>query len=1017
MLSPSSYRGFEFRKGYEQMINGRLCAEHRALSDGLADSIEKCLGTQRRKKLTLANASCGAHVPLVLIVAVSIALAGCVGGKTSASSNQTPTISVSIAQAPPSSLSEGSNATVAATVSDDAANAGVEWVAMCSSTSTAPDRCGSFSPTQTASGATTTFTAPKGMPPNNTVAVTALSMTDKGKAASATVTITSTVTGVTFTQAPPATYPAGGSLNVAAFVAGDPFNQGVDWKAKCGTLDCTSQFQATPAHSAAGAPITFLVPLPSSLSFPNIIGTTVTITAFATADHNISASSTFVVVGPVSISITQPPPTTVLTNASVPLIAVVTNDPTNSGVTWTIVSCDLRPCGSWPATSNNDTQVPSGTPATYTAPPTAVNHVLLQAAATASPLTAVATVEISITAQVSVVISKGVPNNTITQGFSAAVVAHVSSDPANGGVDWTVTCGSPGACGSLVPTHTATDVPTTFAAPSAVPAGGTVTITATSTSDKTKTASQTVTVTAFTPDNLLTGQWVMLLTGKDANGGPFALGGVIAGDGMGTITSGAFDVADLGNANSTDLAPTIKSTYQIGADGRGLIHLTLDAGLLNGSFGVNGSGSIVLSVVFVTPQHALVSETDSFGSGTGTLDLQNGADLLAFQGGASGSGLNGNYALKLTGAEVSASNLTYSLVGAVSFQTSGTTFTETSFIADQSDGGVIHGHGYAAPLSIQVGTIGAFGKISLLSMNLGVPPTNFNLDLWLIDKNHFVVTDTRDLFFLTPSIIVSGYMVAQPASPAISGTYAFTEASASASNASPPFNPQAVGGIFTCGASTGTLDVVPLNGTPANISTISATCIPPSNGRGFITISNTGAGGTAGISNFAAYPTLDQGLYLLEVDGGAAGTSGPSGAGVALQQTLTPPIVPLNLSGNYASSFLMNTAQGLETFTGQIFSDGNALLTGTVDVDSFNTAPPAAGTPSLNAPVATGSFNAGLSGNGRFPLTLTIAPPAGPVPSITSVNPVCYILDANTCLLLGLDKTAPGIGILQLQGL
>jgi hypothetical protein len=36
-------------------------------------------------------------------------------------------------------------------------------------------------------------------------------------------------------------------------------------------------------------------------------------------------------------------------------------------------------------------------------------------------------------------------------------------------------------------------------------------------------------------------------------------------------------------------------------------------------------------------------------------------------------------------------------------------------------------------------------------------------------------------------------------------------------------------------------------------------------------------------------------------------------------------------------------------------------------------------------------------------------------PQITSLNPACYFVDANTCLLLGLDAAAPGIGVLQLQ--
>jgi len=882
-----------------------------------------------------------------------------------------------------------------------------------------PASCGSFSPSHTASGTSTTFSAPNGVPAGNTVPLTALSATDKSKAASATVTITSNVTAIVITSPPPAVYPAGGSVNVTAFVAGDPANLGVDWKATCGTINCTSSFQGT--HSPQGAPATFVVPLPSNPAYPNIVGSIVTLTAYASADHSFSTSATLIVVDPVSISITQAPPSSVLTNASVPVIAVVTNDPTNLGVTWTL-QCNAAPCGSWsagpfPITS---TQVASGGTATYFAPATPVTHVTLQAVATSSPLGAFATAELTVGAPISIAITQGVPNNTIVQNASAPVVATVSNDAAQGGVDWTVTCGSTGACGSFAPAHTASGAATTFTAPGAVPSGNSVTITATSTSDKTKTASETVTVAqSASPDSLLRGQWIMLLTGKNANGGPYSLGGEIAGDALGTITGGTLDFVDLGggpthNANTVHVASTPTSTYSIGTDGRGQIQLTLDTSTLSGNPpGVNGTGLIVLSVVFVTQKHALISENDSFGSGSGTLDQQNATDLAAFQKGS--SGLNGSYTLNLAGADLAGANLPYFLSGAVSFHASGTSYTETSYITDQSDQGVIHS---APSTSVSVPFIGAAppasGEISLLGVNLGVPPTTFNLDLWLIDASHFVVTDTRDLFFVTPSVIISGHMVAQPASPTISGTYAFTE---TAKTASPAFTPQSAGGIFICG-STGVLDVTPLGGTPVSNAPITVACTQPASGRGLITVS--GATGT-GISQFAAYPTVDQSLHLIELDGGSGGTSGPSGSGVARSVTLVAPTAS-NFSGKYAGNFLASTPLGLEGFAGQVDPDGVSMLSGVADANSFSAAAPPVGTPSSNAALS-GSFTAPTSG--RFPLALKITPATGqPAPELTNINPVCYVVDAttvggstfvNTCLLLGTDANATGTGILEFQ--
>jgi hypothetical protein len=296
------------------------------------------------------------------------------------------------------------------------------------------------------------------------------------------------------------------------------------------------------------------------------------------------------------------------------------------------------------------------------------------------------------------------------------------------------------------------------------------------------------------------------------------------------------------------------------------------------------------------------------------------------------------------------------------------------------------------------------GELPLSSVNLGLP-TQFNLDLWVIDTTHFVVTDWRDSAFGTPPVIVGGYLTAQPSSSAVSGTYAFTKTGATTAA-----QPQVAGGIFRCG-STGTLDVTPLGGTPTTTQGITAACTPPTSGRGLITLS--GAGST-GISKFAAYPTLDQGLYLIELDGGTAGASGPSSSGVALQQTLSAPISAAAFSGKYASNFLASTGLGSQAFAAQVVSDGVSILSGVADVNSFNaTATPPAGTPSSGATL-TGSFTTGT--NGRFPLVLKFIPATGqPMPNPTTINPACYIVDANTCLLLGLDKTAPGTGIVQLQ--
>src|SRR5882762_945019 len=122
------------------------------------------------------------NAPVLILVAI-VALSGC--GGVSQLPGPTPII-VTMITPPPSSLPPGGTASVAATVSNDTANAGVNWSCTPSST------CGSFNPVSTASGASTTYTAPSSAPAGGQVVIMARSMTDSAKRANASVMITGT---------------------------------------------------------------------------------------------------------------------------------------------------------------------------------------------------------------------------------------------------------------------------------------------------------------------------------------------------------------------------------------------------------------------------------------------------------------------------------------------------------------------------------------------------------------------------------------------------------------------------------------------------------------------------------------------------------------------------------------------------------------------------------------------------------------------------------------------------------
>lgn len=95
-------------------------------------------------------------------------------------------IVVSFPPAMPASLEVNTAVTLNAMITNDtSANPQVKWTVTCGGSD-----CGSFSPATTTNEAVTTYTAPATIPPGNTVELTATSVTDPTKSASATVTIT-----------------------------------------------------------------------------------------------------------------------------------------------------------------------------------------------------------------------------------------------------------------------------------------------------------------------------------------------------------------------------------------------------------------------------------------------------------------------------------------------------------------------------------------------------------------------------------------------------------------------------------------------------------------------------------------------------------------------------------------------------------------------------------------------------------------------------------------------------------
>jgi hypothetical protein len=222
---------------------------------------------------TRVSSKCG-FLAMASVLLLAVCFSGC-GAVSSSSTGTTtpPGIAIALSTAPPSTIAPSGTATIAATVTNDGANGGVDW-------SCAPaGNCGSFSPTHTASGATTTFTAPAA---GGSVTITATSTSNHSVAATAPVSVSSPGTLTVSIAGAPGTLAPSATSTVSATVLNDTASAGVDWTCvpagSCGTF--------SSAHTASTVTTTYTAPSTAG---------TVTITATSTSNHAVSASATITV--------------------------------------------------------------------------------------------------------------------------------------------------------------------------------------------------------------------------------------------------------------------------------------------------------------------------------------------------------------------------------------------------------------------------------------------------------------------------------------------------------------------------------------------------------------------------------------------------------------------------------------------------------------------------------------------------------------------------------------------------
>jgi hypothetical protein len=470
------------------------------------------------------------------------------------------------------------------------------------------------------------YTAPATVPNPPQVTVTATSVADQTKSASAVVTILPPV-AVTISPTT-AQVLIGGQQQFTATVTGTT-NHAVTWTvtgagcngAACGTIT-TSGLYTAPAS----------VPNPPQ----------VTVTATSVADPTKSASAIVTILSSIVVTI-SPTTAQVVTGGQQQFTATV-GGTTNQAVTWSVSGsgCTGTACG---------TVTTSGL---YTAPTTIPSPP--QVAVTATSVvdtTKFANAIVTIIPPVVVTISPTTAQVVTTgrQQFTATVTG-----TNNRTVTWSVSgrgC-SGAACGTVTNGL--------YTAPASIPSPPQVTVTATSVADPSKSASAIVTIVA-NYNSKLNGQYAFLFTGFDGNG-VYQAAGSLTSDGNGTITHG---LEDVNNTTRPSTSVPFTGTYTVGGDDRGILTISSALGTQTFRFALNQAGT----------KGRLIAFDNSGIRGSGILEQQ---DATAFTTAA----FRGSYVLSLTGQDSAGAR-----IGALGLMLLNGSGGVSTGILDANDGGIV----------------------------------------------------------------------------------------------------------------------------------------------------------------------------------------------------------------------------------------------------------------------------------------------------------------------------------------
>jgi hypothetical protein len=475
----------------------------------------------------------------------------------------------------------------------------------------------------------------------------------------------------------------------------------------------------------------------------------------------------------------------------------------------------------------------------------------------------------------------------------------------------------------------------------------------------------------------LSGTYIFSFSGTDVTAGTasfFAVAGALNAS-SGSLT-GTIDVNDpsLEASLGVPIQPLTGQaltggSYKITSDGRGSGTIRITVNGTNVEFG--------LDFVLMTNNHGLITRFDTNGTGSGTIDLQSSA--------VAQSALT-SYAFSLSGVD---EGLTNPFITAGNFALGGTSTISTGLQDFNDDLNSTNLTSLPLTGTVTLATAaGAAGTAQLTAT--GSPYGSLSFDVWPIDATHMKLIETDTIALLAGDAFTQQTTIS-------TGPFVYTLAGLDTANSDSSL---AAGGFFALSGTTVSNGYEDINdgGSIGNSLTVSGSLTAAGTGRYELTLGGF-YNSTSGASTytFAAYPTVNGGILLLETDN--LGVT----AGSAFPQTATTFASTqgygLNLSGANSGGEVDDIAE----FTA---NSGGTLSDGLVDENDQ-------GSLEFDQQLGSGgvyNFDSGATGRGE------LSYPATHTTLIGALNLDFYVANSSTVLFIDADSEAQtGVGTFQLQ--